>query len=313
MNSFYHGWRNEGLLFEIKGQNGWMNSHAQVPTVLVNNNDFIRVYFATRPKQELSLTTFVDLSLLDFSQIYLHPEPILPLGGSGMFDEHGIMPSSVLEKDGKIYLYYSGWSRSSSLPYSNFTGLAISDDGGRSFKKVGPGPIIDRTYWGPYSATSPHVMIVNDIWYMFYCSGVDWVEINGKLEHTYDIKIADSHNGVDWRQLGKVAIKQKDRYEAITRPTVYHDGNRFHMLFCYRGSESFRGGVNSYKIGYASSHDLIKWDRADEEFPMIKSETGWDLNMSAYPCVHKIGGKLFLFYNGSDFGRQGFGAMVKNL
>ena len=172
-------WKKVGLVFRPTGQHGWMNSHAQVPTVLpLPHEGLVRVYFATRPKPDLSLTTFVDLEEADLSQQrYLHPEPILPLGGLGMFDEHGIMPSSVVNHEGTIFLYYSGWSRGTSLPYANFTGLAISDDGGKSFRKVGPGPILDRTFWGPYSATSPHVFKTEDGWFMLCCSGTNWLHI----------------------------------------------------------------------------------------------------------------------------------------
>ena len=57
---------NEGkLIFKIDNQFNWMKTHAQVPTVLVKKN-LIRIYFATRPKPNLSLTTFVDLEINDF-------------------------------------------------------------------------------------------------------------------------------------------------------------------------------------------------------------------------------------------------------
>lgn len=305
---------NIGRLFNVNGQHDWMNSHAQVPTVLCKREEgIVRVYFSSRPTQNLSLTTFIDLSYENpREQIYLNPQPILPTGKSGMFDEHGIMPSSAVDNNGEVFLYYSGWSRGTSLPYANFTGLAISEDGGRTFRKVGPGPIIDRTYWGPYSATSPHVLKLNNQWYMFYCSGVEWIEIDGKLEHTYDIKIAQSHNGINWEQTGKVAIPQKNKFEAITRPTIYFDGEIFHMWFCYRGSQSFRDGVNSYKIGYAKSQNLFDWERVDDNF-INSGDHLWDSKMNAYPDVKKIGSQLWIFYNGNNFGKEGFGAVSFNL
>ena len=153
-------WYKKGLIFKPEGQHGWMNSHAQVPTVIsLPEENITRVYFSSRPKQNLSLTTYVDLNTSDLSEIiFLNPEPILELGGLGMFDEHGIMPSSVIKYEDVVFLYYSGWSTGTTLPYSNFTGLAISENDGETFKKVGSGPILDRTFWSPYSATSPHVL-----------------------------------------------------------------------------------------------------------------------------------------------------------
>ena len=50
-------WIKKGRVFGVSGEFGWMNSHAQVPTVLVKEK-VLRIYFATRPKPTLSMTTF---------------------------------------------------------------------------------------------------------------------------------------------------------------------------------------------------------------------------------------------------------------
>ena len=307
-------WRKKGLIFKPEGQHGWMNSHAQVPTVIsLPEENITRVFFSSRPRQNLSLTTYVDLNTSVLSEIiFLNPTPILELGGLGMFDEHGIMPSSVVKHEDVVFLYYSGWSTGTTLPYSNFTGLAISEDNGKTFKKVGMGPILDRTFWAPYSATSPHVLKKGKDWFMFYCSGTDWVEINGKLEHVYDIKIAESEDGIKWEQSGKVAIPQKHPNEAITKPTIYSDGTTFHMFFCFRDSHDFRGGANSYKIGYAKSNDLLHWDRNDSFAGITQGPEDWDSEMIAYPEIAQLKANLYLFYNGNDFGKGGFGVALKN-
>jgi len=89
-------WQKQGLIFSPNDQGGWMKTHAQVPTPLVCE-DFIRVYFSSRPEPKVSLTTFVDLDLDDPKKILrLNSTPILELGKPGTFDEHGIMPSCAL-------------------------------------------------------------------------------------------------------------------------------------------------------------------------------------------------------------------------
>ena len=35
--------------------------------------------------------------------------------------------------------------------------------------------------------------------------------------------------------------------------------------------------------------------------------SGWDSQMQAYPAVVTAGGRTYLFYNGNDYGREGFG------
>ena len=302
-------WEKKGLLFKPTGQFGWMNSHAQVPTVLhIEKEGIVRIYFSTRPHKTLSLTTYVDFDENNFSkQIHLNPKPILELGDPGAFDEHGIMPSSIIEYKGTLFFYYSGWSRGKSLPYSNLTGLAFSDDFGKTFKKFSNEPILHKTATEPYSATSPHVFLHNNTWFMIYCSGTQWIKINNKLEHTYDLKIAYSDDGINWEQSGKIVIPQSDKKEAITKPTLLYLDNIFHLLFCYRSSDDFRGGKGSYRLGYASSKDLVTWDRKDYISGLSVSSIGWDSEMIAYPSISLIKNMYLLFYNGNHFGKEGFG------
>jgi predicted GH43/DUF377 family glycosyl hydrolase len=301
-------WRKKGLIFSPSMIKGWQVTHAQVPTVLIKD-DCVRVYFAMRPKANLSLTCFVDLDKRDNSKIIrVNTEPILELGDPGMFDEHGIMPSCAVAHHGQVYLYYSGWQRCVSLPYNNYTGLAISNDGGETFSKYSKGPIIDRTPNELFSATSPEIVKKSDDeWYMFYCSGTNWLTINHKMEHTYNIKLAISKDGKKWEQLNKTIIEQSNEFEAITKPSIFFLDNQYHMLFCFRGSSDFRDGKDAYRIGYANSKDLINWHRNDEKAGISNSEEGWDSDMIAYPAVLELEQKIILFYNGNGFGEKGFG------
>ncbi len=303
-------WEKKGLIFCPKGNFGWMNSHAQVPTLLLKKK-VLRVYFATRPKNNLSLTTYCDLDVKDLSKIvYIHDKPILNLGEPGTFDEFGIMPSSIVVYDGLVYLYYSGWSRGVTIPYNNYTGLAISEDGGKTFRKYSKGPVVDRTPEEIYSATSPYVMHEKGKWHMWYTSGTNWLFINNKYEHTYDLKYASSEDGILWNRNYEVAVAQKNKYEAITRPAIVKIGNIFYMWYCYRGSRSFRSGKDSYRIGLSSSSNLKNWRRIDSKSGIKKSKIGWDSKMIAYPSVVKIGGSIIMIYNGNDFGKEGFGYAI---
>ncbi len=305
-------WEKKGLLFKPEGQFGMINSHAQVPTLLLKEKT-LRVYFSYRPERGLSLTTYLDLDINNLANIlYIHSRPILEVGEPGMFDEHGIMPSSVIEKNGLIYMYYSGWQRSTTVPYNNYTGLAVSEDGGNSFKKYFKGPVLDRTPLELFSATSPLVMIVEDKWHCWYSSGTHWHKINNKFEHTYDLKYAHSKDGINWAQPNKIAIPQKNEFEAIVKPAIIHINGTYHMWYSYRGSHNFRATGDSYRIGYAVSTDLKNWTRKDSEAGIVLSKNGWDSKMMAYPAVIKIKDKIIMVYNGNDFGAEGFGYAVLN-
>jgi len=300
-------WQKQGLIFSPSNANGWMKTHAQVPTPLVCEG-FIRVYFSSRPERKVSLTTFVDLDLDNPSRILrLNPNPILALGKPGTFDEHGVMPSCAIRDGNRVFLYYSGWSRGGSVPYTNSTGLAISEDGGETFRRISDGPILSKSLHDPYSATSPVVLKEDDAWHMWYCSGTGWLDIAGKYEHTYDIKYARSNDGIVWEPAAAPVIPQRTEHEAITRPYVVKSRDGYDMWFCYRGSHNFRDGENAYRISYAHSKDLQQWCREDDTVGIDISETGWDSKMIAYPAVITTKGRTLMFYNGNGFGVDGFG------
>ena len=71
---------------------------------------------------------------------------------------------------------------------------------------------------------------------------------------------------------------------------VYWDNN-YHMWFAHRGTKDY----TTYRIGYASSTDGIKWKRKDENMTQAISEKGWDSDSIYYPYMisHKI--KKFIY------------------
>ncbi len=309
-------WGPSQLVFAPNGQGGWMNSHAQVPTPL-HIDGVLRVYFSARPEQTLSLTGFVDLDPEDPTQILrVHDTPILELGGPGDFDEHGIMPATALQIGDEVWLYYTAWRRNVSVPYMNSTGLAVSRDGGVTFKRACPGPVLGWGPHDPYSATSPLVMRFsgpNDSgpqdFRAYYSSGDIWREVDGKMEHSYDLKEAVSEDGVHWRQTGRALFERAEPMEALVRPAVWRSADgRLHQLFSARGFADFRGGAGSYRMGYGVSDDGgARWIRRDECAGIAPAETGWDAGMAAYPQVTRVGSDLGVFYNGAGFGVGGFG------
>jgi predicted GH43/DUF377 family glycosyl hydrolase len=79
------------------------------------------------------------------------------------------------------------------------------------------------------------------------------------------------------------------------------------MWFCYRSISDFRDGKGSYRIGYASSKDMINWKRDDQKAGIDVSEEGWDSKMITYPYIVQNEDQLIMFYNGNGFGENGFG------
>ena len=83
------------------------------------------------------------------------------------------------------------------------------------------------------------------------------------------------------------------------------------MIFCFRNAFDFRKDKeSSYRLGYAYSDDLKKWERDDNQLNIERPKNGWDSEMMCYPSTLKLNEKIILFYNGNNFGKNGFGAYI---
>ncbi|MBA4058382.1 MAG: glycosylase, partial [Marivirga sp.] len=139
---------------------------------------------------------------------------------------------------------------------------------------------------------------------------------NNKPELIYRIRMASSTDGINWIKFDQNIIADKlGANEVQASPDVFFYGNKFHMFFCYMVTPDFRTNkAKSYRIGYASSTDLINWERNDSMAGIDVSAEGWDSEMVAYPHVFELDGNVYMFYLGNQVGRYGFGlAQLENL
>jgi hypothetical protein len=291
----------------------WMNEFAQAPSVVVFEN-FVRVYFSCRPKpdengQYVSYSAYVDLNRKNLFEILeISKEPILKLGKLGTFDEFGTYPASVIEDEGIYKVYYGGWTRCESVPFNVAIGLGISDDNGKTFKKLGDGPILSYSPEEPFIISGPKIRNFNNCWYLFYIAGRKWILDNGKPEPVYKIRMATSTDGIHWDKLNKDLIPDNiEENEAQASPDVVFLNGKYHMFFCYRYSTNYRGKENGYRIGYAFSDDLVNWTRDDSKVGIDVSSEGWDSEMISYPHVFELDGEIYMLYLGNGVGKYGFG------
>ena len=304
-------WEKMGFIFNVEGNKLWNKTHAQVPVVDILD-DRLRIYYSTRNFSGQSLISYIDVNKDNPKDIiYVHDQPILDFGKPGTFDDCGLMPTSIITKGNKKYLYYIGWTTKNSVPFHNSIGLAISDDFGLTFQKFSEGPIITTNYIEPYFSGTAFVIEDGGNFKMWYLSCIKWIECDNKLEPIYHIKYAESKDGINWVQTGKVAVELEHDEGGIASATVIKDGI-YKMWYSYRKSIDYRDNpLNSYKIGYAESLDGTEWKRKDELAGIHLSESGWDSEMIAYPYVISLGLKKILFYNGNGFGKTGFGYAVQ--
>lgn len=316
-------WEKQGLLFDptlIADRPGWMVSFAQAPNVIIFN-EFVRVYFCCRPAPEanmqfVSYCAFVDLARDDlFTVKALSAEPVLALGGVGAFDEFGTYPVSVIRDGDDVVAIYGGWSRCESVPFNIALGLARSKDGGVSFEKYGTGPVLSHSPDEPFVVTSPKIRKYGDTWYLAYTAGRRWIlGEDGRPEIIYKLRMATSKDGINWvKQNADIVESKLGEDEAQACPDIFFSNGKYHLFFCYREGLDFRDNrARSYRIGYASSTDLVNWERDDSHVDLDISDSGWDSEMVAYPTVFELDGSVYMIYGGNGNGRTGFGLAKLN-
>jgi hypothetical protein len=309
-------WLKQGLIYAPGKGAKWHVSHAQLPVVDGSARSKWRIYFAGRDSTNRSNVTFIDVAAGEPKKIlYQHDRPILPFGTLGAFDESGLMPVALVDHDKKKYLYYAGWSLKKTVPYQNAIGLAVSNDGGRTFKKYAEGPLLGLSACDPYFTGTANILVEDGRWKMWYQSSTEWQLIGGVPEPRYHLKYAESADGINWKRDGAVAIDyENDAEGGICSASVSKESGLYRMWYSYRKASDYRRNPKqSYRIGYAESGDGVNWKRKDAKAGITVSKTGWDSEMLAYPFVVRQGNTRYLFYNGNGFGQSGFGYAVSKI
>lgn len=315
-------WRKLGKIFDPKDHNLVFEckEFAQSPQSLVFDN-FIRIYFSTRVSDAegmfLSHIAYVDLDKSFKKVLRTSEKPVIDLGGVGCYDEHGIFPLNILkgECESEVLGYITGWNRRQSVAVDGSIGLAISKDSGETFERIGPGPVLTSSIDEPFMVADGFVARYLGKYHMWYIFGTKWLLDEGskRPERVYKIAHAISDDGVVWQKNdGEKIISDvlgEDECQAL--PTVVEYNGRYHMYFCFRQARGFREVKESaYRLGYAHSDDLKSWTRDDASAGIDVSADGWDSEMMCYPHVFKCDDKVYMLYNGNNFGRFGFGIAV---
>ena len=297
-------WIKKGLIFAPEENSDWLASHAALP-VADRMGEIYRIYFSGRDRYNRAQVGFFEIDLASPEKVlHVSEKPVIGLGPLGAFDDSGVTTSWIVNHGGKKYHYYSGWSLGVTVPFYFFVGLAVSEDGGKTYQRVSPAPILERNAIDPYLTASPCVLIEDGRWRMWYVSGTGWEMKDDRPRHNYHIKYAESADGIHWHREGVVCIDFQSAEEyAIARPCVIKERDIYKMWYSYRGG--------SYRIGYAESVDGIKWIRKDRESGLDVSESGWDSEMIEYPYVFEHEGEHYMLFNGNGYGKTGIGLAIR--
>jgi len=294
-------WEKRGLIFSPRGQHKWVVTHGMLPVGDNVKDDLFRIYFSGRDSSNRSRIGYIEIDINDPGKtLYLSELPVFDLGKLGCFDDNGVTPTWIVTHNNKKYLYYFGWNKCSTIRAAEVSGLAISMDGGKTFERYSAAPIIDRTNTEPYTILVISCILIEDgVWRMWYDSADEW--INKDLPK-YNIKYAESTDGIHWKRAGIVSVDYMYPGESrVSRASVIKEAGLYKMWYCYAI------GDGGYKMGYAESEDGFRFNRRDHDAGIDVSETGWDSEMICYPYVFEHKGGKYMLYCGNGYGRTGFG------
>lgn len=297
-------WRKLGRVFGGEGQLPWMMSHASVPFARRVDGDLYRIYFTSRDAENRSFVGWVEIDITRPHEIMRYAqEPVLGPGRLGSFDDRGAMLSWIVSHGARDYFYYIGWNTRGTVPFHVSIGVAV----GETEAPAAPdGPILERGGSDPLFCSNPCVLKEGDAWRMWYLSGLGWEELRNGKSASYDIRYAQSQDGLNWTRSGKVAIALEGDEYAIARPCVVREDTGYTMWYCARTRE------RPYLLGASRSTDGIAWEPAPELAVLAPSPDGWDSEMVAYPHVFDHGGDRYMVYCGNGFGRTGFGLAIRD-
>jgi hypothetical protein len=301
------GWEKLGCVYVAEGEQAWAQRRAFLPASVLLSGGRIRVFVAFLDSEMVGRVGFVDVAAADPTEVVeVSEEPALDVGDPGMFDDAGVNPLSVFCWQDRLWMYYVGWQRTWRAPYLLFTGLAYSNDEGRSFRRHARIPVLDRTHAEPMLRSGTFVAPPDgDGFRAWYMTGDRWIESRGRTRPTYGMRYIESPDGVSWPCAGTPCLDPvpPDEY-GFGRPYVLRDRGRLRMWY------SIRSHSKGYRLGYAESADGIVWERRDDEVGIDVSGSGWDSEMIHCGWLQQTKFGTYLFYNGNNYGETGFGVAV---
>lgn len=301
-------WKKKGLIYTPMQDYSWRHQNGMCPTPFKLNDTTLRILCTMCDEYNIGRIGYVDVDIENPSRVInISNKPVLDIGRSGTFDDNGVCAISLINNENEIYLYYIGFQLGVKVPYFMFCGLAISNDCGHTFHRYSETPILDRCGEEIYARCGVHVLKDKNIFKMWYIGSLNdgWCKNGEKKLPYYIMRYIESDDGIHWYGNGIPCIEFKDKDEhGFGRPFVWKEKNLYKMYY------SIRSISKGYYIGYAESDDGKYWNRKDSNAGIINSEFGWDSINTCYTSLYWHNDRIYMFYNGNNMGKTGFGYAI---
>ena len=295
-------WEKIGLIYTNKGITKNLVTHSSNPLALSIDENIVRIYFSSRNIHKKSSVGSVDFDFLSLKVIKGSEKEVFTFIGGSKFFSDGISLGATYSTDDRHYVLFMGWSLDSENPWTGRIGrFEISNDYKWSLNPKNAIIDIDQTI-DKLSLSYPFVLKEKKLFRMWYGSTVYFGLENDEMIHPMNYAI--SNDGINWKKCGLAFPIKKGKAQIFSRPQVVNDKNGYHMWF------SFWSIGSSYRIGYAHSDNGCSWDIEYGKAEIDTSSTGWDSEMTCYPCVYDHKGTRYMFYCGNGYGKSGIGLAV---
>ncbi len=296
-------WIRKGKLFGSDTCDlNWLKLNTQLPIPYLVNGDRLRLFLTFCDKYNRGRLGYIDVNpdnpaeILEYSK-----EPLLDIGKTGYFDENGVVSTSMLIEGNRIFLYYCGFQKHVNYPYSSLTGVAVSVDGGESFERVKETPLLERREGEMFIRTGAGIHKFGKIYRLYYASGNEWLDLNGKLVPKYSFKYIDADSPTSFDGEGTDLFPLENDEYGMTTPQIIETESGYGMIY------SIRSVSDGYRLGYALSTDGIHFQRKDDVMDIIRPKDAFDTEMICYGKCYKHKNRMYLFYSGNHFGMDGIG------
>ena len=299
-------WIKKGLIYCPNGEHTWEKDTFMTPHAIDVGDGVIRIFGGVRDDNGISRIKYIDVDANNPQNVlYISDKPSLDIGRDGTFDDNGVILGDTVWVDDKLYLYYVGFQHVQKAKFYAFSGLAISEDKGKTFNRYSEVPIMDRTDTGKFGRCIHTVNYEDGVFKCYYAVIHSWKIINAVPYPAYNIWYAESSDGIHWPSKDEhLCVDVMGNEYRIGRPKVYRTETGYEMYYT-------RDLVTKeYLIGYAESKDGLNWTRRDELVGIHKSESGWDSEMACYPVRLDLNDKKYMFYGGNGMGKTGVGYAI---
>lgn len=280
----------------------WLKLNTQLPIPYLINDQRLRLFLTFCDSENRGRLGYIDVNPDNPSEIMNFSEkPLLDLGARGCFDENGVVATSILEDEGKIYLYYCGFQKHVNYPYTSLTGIAVSEDRGNTFIRMKQTPLLERRDGEMFIRTGVGVYKFDDRYRIYYASGNEWLNFDGHEVPKYSFRYIESESPISFEGEGKSLFPLKNDEYGMTTPQIILTEEGYDMVY------SIRSISDSYRMGMASSKDGIHFERKDYIMDIERPTGEFDSEMVCYGKIYKHKGRKYLFYSGNHFGMDGIG------